>query len=117
MARGIDPSISSISKDGVISKSGADLYYNYVIYLHNLVLAEEITTEAINWAIKINFPELYSKGCRLGFYNDVPSREEEISPNDRLQNSLNNAVSTINRAIGAQNNTIAELKNIIIHGN
>ena len=30
---GLDSSISSVSKDGVISKSGSDAYYNYLIYL------------------------------------------------------------------------------------
>ena len=33
---GLDSSISSVSKDGVISKSGADAYYNYLIYIMSL---------------------------------------------------------------------------------
>ena len=87
---GIDSSISNISKDGVISKSGADVYYNYLIYLHtNLPTAERVSTEAINWAIRINFPELYKRGFRVGLYTDVPARQEEVSTNDRLQNTLN----------------------------
>lgn len=86
---GIDASISNVSKDGVISKSGADLYYNYMIYLYNLTLAEETCTEAINQAIKLNFPLLYKEGFRIGFYNEVPPRQEEISPQNRMQNSYN----------------------------
>ena len=30
---GLDASISAVSKDGVISKSGSDSYYNYLIYI------------------------------------------------------------------------------------
>lgn len=88
-ALGIDSSISNISKDGIISKSGADVYYNYIIYLLGLSIPEQKCTEAINWAIKLNFPQLYSEGFRAGFYQETPSRQEEVSPNDRLQNTVN----------------------------
>ena len=33
---GLDASISAVSKDGVISKSGSDAYYNYLIYIMSL---------------------------------------------------------------------------------
>ncbi|TAJ13052.1 hypothetical protein DMA11_10325 [Marinilabiliaceae bacterium JC017] len=85
-ALGMDASISNISKDGVISKSGSDLYYNYVIYLHNLTIPEQVCTEPFNWALRINFPELYRQGYRIGFYRNIPSRQEEVSTDDRLQN-------------------------------
>lgn len=83
-AVGMDASVSNVSKDGVISKSGSDLYYNYIIYLLNLSTPERICTEPFNTALKINFPELYKEGYRLGFYINVPSRQEEVSPDDRL---------------------------------
>lgn len=85
-ALGLDASITGISKDGVISKSGSDLYYNYIIYLNNLPVHEMIVTEPFNWAIRINFPELYKQGYRIGFYHNIPSRQEEVSTDDRLQN-------------------------------
>ncbi len=85
-ALGMDASISNISKDGLISKSGSDLYYNYIIYLLNLTIPERICTEPFNMALKINFPELYKDGYRIGFYINIPSRQEEVSTNDRLQN-------------------------------
>lgn len=81
---GMDSSISSVSKEGVISKSGADVYYNYLIYLFMLNPDDEICSEPFNMAIKINFPELYKQGYRIGFYREIPSRQEEIAPNDRL---------------------------------
>jgi len=86
---GIDPAISNISKDGVISKSGSDLLYNYIIYLYNLPLAEITCTEAVNQAIKINFPKKYAEGKRIGFYNEVPQRQEDVSPQDRVKNAYN----------------------------
>ena len=81
---GLDSSISSVSKDGVISKSGADVYYNYLIYLMSLTPDDEICSEPFNMAIRINFPELYKQGYRFGFYRETPSRQEEVTPNERL---------------------------------
>lgn len=78
------PPLSSVSKDGVISKSGADAYYNYLIYIMSLTSEDEICSEPFNMAIQINFPHLYSQGYRLGFYREVPARQEDVSPQNRL---------------------------------
>lgn len=83
---GLDSSISSVSKDGVISKSGSDSYYNYLIYLMQLNPEDEICCEPFNWAIKVNFPHLYEQGYRIGFYREVPARQEDLSPSNRLNN-------------------------------
>lgn len=81
---GLDSSISSVSKDGVISKSGADAYYNYLIYIMSLTSEDEICSEPFNLALQVNFPHLYKQGFRLGFYREVPARQEDVSPKDRL---------------------------------
>ena len=81
---GLDSSISSVSKDGVILKSGADAYYNYLIYILSLTSEDEICCEPLNQAIAINFPELYAQGYRIGFYREVPARQEDVSPKNRL---------------------------------
>ena len=83
---GIDASISAVSKDGVISKSGSDSYYNYLIYIMSLTPEDEICAEPFNIALKLNFPNLYKQGYRIGFYREVPQRQEYISPKDRLNN-------------------------------
>lgn len=83
---GLDASISAVSKDGVISKSGSDSYYNYLIYIMSLTPEDEICAEPFNIALKLNFPELYKQGYRIGFYREVPQRQENISPKDRLNN-------------------------------
>lgn len=83
---GLDASISAVSKDRVISKSGSDSYYNYLIYIMSLTPEDEICAEPFNIALKLNFPELYKQGYRIGFYREVPQRQEDISPKDRLNN-------------------------------
>jgi len=81
---GMDASISAISKDGIISKSGADVYYNYLIYLMQLSPVDEKCAEPFNWALRLNFPKQYASGIRLGFYREVPAKQEDVAPNNRL---------------------------------
>ena len=110
---GIDSSISNISKDGVISKSGSDAYYNYILYLYaNLPTAERVCTEGLNMAISVNFPDLYRQGYRLGFYTDVPSRQEDIAPTDRLQNQVNKTTQQINNRLDKTDALIEKLINM-----
>ena len=85
-AKGIDPSISNITSDGTISKSGADAYYNYIIYLTQQAIPEDVVCADLNLAIAMNFPEKYASGIRIGFHRPSVQRQEEISPNDRLKN-------------------------------
>lgn len=81
---GMDASISAVSKDGVISKSGSDTYYNYLIYIMQLTPEEEVCAEPLNQALRLNFPHLYRQGLRFGFYREVPQRQEDIEPANRL---------------------------------
>jgi len=82
---GLDASVSGIAKDGIISKSGSDLYYNYLIYLLSLTHDDEKVCEPLNQVcLQGNFPQLYAEGYRVGFYREVPSRQEDVSPANRL---------------------------------
>ena len=81
---GLDASISAVSKDGVISKSGSDAYYNYLIYIMSLTSEDEICSEPFNDALRLNFPHLWQQGYRIGFYREVPQRQEDVAPKDRL---------------------------------
>lgn len=85
-AKGIDSSISNVSSDGVISKSGADSYYNYIIYLTQQAIPESIVCSEINHAIRLNFPQEWAQGIRLGFYRPNVQHQDEVSPADRLSN-------------------------------
>jgi len=87
-AKGIDSSISNISKDGIISNSGSNALYNYMIYLSNLTIPEEVVCHDINFALKLNFPNEYRSGIRIGFYRSAVARQQEVSPQDR---PINNA--------------------------
>ncbi len=78
------PSISNVSKEGVISKSGSDAYYNYLLYLLQLPAPEKICCDAINMAVRANFPHLWRQGYMVGFYRPVPARQQEVSPDDRI---------------------------------
>ena len=119
-AKGMPSAISNLDKEGIISKSGSDVYYNYLVYLHNLTLHEETVTQPLNFAIKVNFPALYRQGYRIGFYNEVPSRQEEVSQDDRLQNTVNSSVQDMERRMqeqmAEQTAVIQELKNMIQNG-
>lgn len=83
---GLDSSITGVSKDGVISKSGSDAYYNFIIYLSQLWPEDEICSEPFNIALKINFPKLYEQGYRIGFYRQIPERQQDITPSNRIEN-------------------------------
>lgn len=86
---GLDPSISNVTKDGIISKSGADAYYNYLIYLSQLTLPEEIVCKDINVALQLNFPDLYSTGARIGFYRAAVAKQQDVPEQDRMKNNQN----------------------------
>lgn len=88
-AKGIDPSISNITSDGTISKSGADAYYNYIIYLTQQSIPEDVVCADLNEALRINFPDKYAKGIRIGFHRPAVQRQEDVSPSNRMSANQN----------------------------
>lgn len=85
-AKGIDPSISNITPDGTVSKSGADAYYNYMIYLTQQSIAEQVVCADINYALRLNFPQKYADGIRIGFFRPNVQRQEDTTPSQRMSN-------------------------------
>jgi hypothetical protein len=83
--KGISSSITNVENDGVISKSGSDVYYNYLIYIASLTWDEFFICKEINRAIALNFPD--KQHIKLGFWIDVPAKMQETTPSDRLQNT------------------------------
>jgi len=81
---GINSSITNVEQDGVISKSGSDVYYNYMVYLSTLAWPEHFICQDLNRAIRLNFPEAATDGVRIGFRQEIPMRQQEVSPKDRL---------------------------------
>lgn len=82
-AMGLDPVLSNIGSEGIFSSTGAQVYYNYLVYLNSLQYAEEYICQDINSAIQINFPHLAKEGFKLGFHRSVPQRLEETNPKER----------------------------------
>jgi len=83
---GISSSISNVENDGVISKSGSDVYYNYVIYLNTLEYPESIICKDINKALALKFP---GKGIKVGFDIRIPVKQQDTTPADRVGADLN----------------------------
>ncbi len=84
-AVGIDSSISAVSKPGIISKSGSDAFYNLMIYLLMLTPDDKKCSEPFNLALQVNFPDIYKDGYRFGFFREIPSRQSEVSKENRLE--------------------------------
>lgn len=85
--KGINASITNVENDGIISKSGSDVYYNYMIYSNALTIAEYYVTKDINRAIRLNFPRAAAENIRLGFRIEIPSKQQETAPAERLENT------------------------------
>ena len=86
-SKGLDSSISNVSKDGIVSKSGSDAYYNYMIYLNGLTIPETVVCADVNTALKINFPDKYRSGIRIGFYRPAIARQQDTAPVARMTNN------------------------------
>lgn len=82
---GIDSSISAVSKPGIISKSGSDAYYNLMIYLLMLTPDEQKCAEPFNFSLQVNHPGIYNDEWRYGFFREIPSRQSEVSKENRLE--------------------------------
>jgi hypothetical protein len=87
--KGIPPSISNVSKEGIFQSSGSEAYYNYLIYLNSLFYAEDFITQDINLALQINFPYLRKERIKLGFFRNIPDKQEDVPPKDRFASTTN----------------------------
>lgn len=83
---GMSPSITGIIQPGKLSSSGSDAYYQIILYMSLLSPDDELCSRPFNDMLRINFPTLYNSGYRLGFYREMPSRQSEITPDERYQN-------------------------------
>ena len=81
--KGISSSITNVEQDGMISKSGSEVYYNYLIYVASLTLDEYFILKEMNRAIHLNFPEAKKQGIKLGFWIDIPAKLQDTTPADR----------------------------------
>ena len=62
------------------------LYALKIFYGADTQIPEDIALEAINDAIRINFPQ--KKGIFLGMYRKVINKEDSVSTKDRVTNQV-----------------------------
>jgi len=84
---GIPGAITGVDKDGVISLAGADVYYNYLLYVSSLTWDEHFILKELNRALYINFPYAKTLGLKYGFWIDIPAKQQDTTPKDRLANT------------------------------
>ena len=81
---GLHQALSNVAADAT-SNSGSEQRYAMEGYLLTEVdIPELIICQAINKAIKVNWP---TKKIKLGFYRKHPISEEDKTPKDRLRNA------------------------------
>ncbi len=83
---GLSPALSNIIIDGK-SDSGSQMLYALKIFFGaDTQIPEEIALEAINDAIRINFP--HKKGIFLGIYRKIINKEDNVSTPSRATNQV-----------------------------
>ncbi|MCF0254935.1 MAG: hypothetical protein HUK10_01420 [Bacteroides heparinolyticus] len=78
---GLSPALSNIIIDGKSDSGSQMLYALKIFYGADTQIPEEIALEAINDAIRINFP--HKKGIFMGIYRKVINKEENVSAPNR----------------------------------
>lgn len=78
---GLSPALANIIIDGKSDSGSQMLYALKIFYGADTQIPEDIVLEAINDAIRINFP--HKKGIFLGIYRKVINKEENVSTPDR----------------------------------
>ncbi len=83
---GLSPALANIIIDGKSDSGSQMLYALKIFYGADTQIPEEIALEAINDAIRINFPN--KKGIFLGIYRKVINKEDNVAAPDRPTNQV-----------------------------
>lgn len=83
---GLNPALANIIIDGKGDSGSQMLYALKLFYGADTQIPEDICLEAINDAIRINFPN--KKGIFLGMYRKVINKEDNVSASDRATNQV-----------------------------
>jgi hypothetical protein len=76
--------LGNVSESGK-SDSGSEQIYALKTFLQTgISIPEMIIMKAINYALMVNFPK---KKLKLGFYHEIPEKEQDIAPKKRILNS------------------------------
>lgn len=83
---GLSPALSNIIIDGKSDSGSQMLYALKIFYGADTQIPEEIALEAINDAIRINFP--HKSGIFLGIYRKAINKEDNVNASSRTTNQL-----------------------------
>ena len=86
MSLGISASITNVDHSGLSSKSGNEVWYNYLMYVMTLTLDEYFILKELNRAIHLNFPRAKKEKIFVGFWIDIPTKMQETTPGERMDN-------------------------------
>lgn len=79
--------LGNMTSDGK-ANSGSEQLYAVINYLNTGVdIQEMIICKPINYALKANWPK---KNLKMGFYHNIPERQQDVSPQDRSKNQSPN---------------------------
>lgn len=81
---GLNPALANIIIDGKGDSGSQMLYALKIFYGADTQIPEEIALEAINDAIRINFPN--KKGIFMGMYRKVINKEDNVTASNRATN-------------------------------
>ncbi len=81
---GLHQALSNVAADGKSDSGSEQLYAMQNYHLTEVDVPELIICQAINKAIKVNWP---AKNIKLGFHRIHGNREQDKTPNDRLKNA------------------------------
>lgn len=83
-AMGLSPALANIIIDGKSDSGSQMLYALKIFYGADTTIPEQITLEALNDAMHINFPA--KRDLWLGFYHKTIQKEDNVSAGDRMTN-------------------------------
>lgn len=83
---GLSPALSNIIIDGKSDSGSQMLYALKIFYGADTQIPEEIALEAINDAIRINFPE--KRGIFLSIYRKAINKEDNVTASARTSNNI-----------------------------
>ena len=83
-AMGLSPALSNIIIDGKSDSGSQMLYALKIFYGADTVIPEQIVLEALNDALRINFPQ--KRDLFFGFYHKTIQKEDNVSAGDRMTN-------------------------------
>lgn len=83
---GLSPALANIIIDGKSDSGSQMLYALKIFYGADTQIPEEIALEALNDAIRINFP--HKKGVFIAMYRKVINKEDNVSTPDRAANQV-----------------------------